>query len=142
MEAQSHPAEADNQELNLYPQWRSPEAAARAWWARGISVCLHLAIVLLLGFTSLGRAPVHDMSRIVAQFREPVRLILPPRELTQTAPNRGKVSKEVNLDSLLPRPRVFVPPSLPPGVLPPGRPVPLPAPPRIDMAQESSTPLP
>jgi len=80
------------------------------------------------------------MNRIVAQFKEPVRLILPPRELTQTAPNRGKVSKEVNLESLLPRPRVFVPPSLPPGVVPSGRPVPLPAPPPIDMALESSPP--
>lgn len=142
MEAQSHPAEAANEELNLYPQWLSPEAAARAWWARAVSAVLHLAIVLLLCFTSLGRAPVHDMSRIVAQFREPVRLILPPRELTQTAPNRGKVSKEVNLESLLPRPRVFVPPSLPPGAPPAGRPVPLPAPPQIDIAQEGSTPLP
>lgn len=142
MDAQSHPAEATKEELNLYPQWRSPEAAARAWWARAVSVGLHLAIALLLGFTSLGRAPMHDMNRIVAQFKEPVRLILPPRELTQTAPNRGKVSKEVNLESLLPRPRVFVSPSLPPGVLPAGRPVPLPAPPRIDMAQEGSAPLP
>jgi TonB family protein len=141
MEAQSHPAEPANEELNLYPEWRSPEAAARSWLARSVSVGLHLAVAMLLGFTSLGRTRVHDMSRIVAQFREPARLVMPPRELTQTAPNRGKVSKEVNLESLLPRPRVFVPPSLPPGALPSGRPAALPAPPPIDVAQEGSTPL-
>jgi TonB family protein len=71
----------------------------------------------------------------VAQFREPVRLIAPPRELTQTAPNKGRVGKEFDLESLQPRPPVFMPPSLPPGAVPSGRPVPLPEPPKIDIGQ-------
>jgi TonB family protein len=138
MSAQAHAAE----ELNLFPQWQSREAAVRARWSRLASVGLHVAVVLVLGFTRLGRTPMHDMSRIVAQLREPVRLIAPPPELTQTAPNRGRVGKEFNLESLLPRPRVFIPPSLPPGAPPAGRPVLWPEPPKIETEAEGVPPLP
>jgi TonB family protein len=40
-------------------------------------------------------------------------LIAPPREITQTAPNRGKISKEFDIDSLLPRPPLHLPPGAP-----------------------------
>ena len=127
------------EEINLYPEWRTHEGTLRTWRARAVSVGLHLVVVLLLGYTPLGRGPRHDVNRIVAQWREPIKLVAPPRELTQTSPNRGKVGKEFDLDSLLPRPRVFVPPSLPPGAPPSGRPAPLPEPPKIEVAEQSRT---
>jgi len=36
-------------------------------------------------------------------------LIAPPFELTQPDPNKGKISKSVNMESLLPRPNVQTP---------------------------------
>jgi len=83
--------EAPGDNIDLFPEWRSPEGKSRAWRARAASVGLHLAVVSLLAFTPLGGVRVHDITNIVVQFREPVRLIAPPSELTQTAPNRGKV---------------------------------------------------
>jgi len=127
--------EAPGDDIDLFPEWRSPEGKSRAWRARAASVGLHLAVVSLFAFTPLGGVRVHDMTRIVAQFREPVRLIAPPRELTQTAPNKGRVGKEFDLESLMPRPPVFIPPSLPPGAPPSGRLLPLPEPPKVDAGQ-------
>ena len=132
-----HSAEAAGVELDLFPLWRAHEAARRTWWARLASVCIHLLAVALLAFTPLGKGPVHDARSVLGQFKEPIVLVAPPRELTQTAPNRGKVGKEFDLESLLPRPKVFVPPAAPPGAPPSGSRVPpsLPEPPKIEIAQ-------
>ncbi|MFB3778249.1 MAG: TonB family protein [Bryobacteraceae bacterium] len=131
------------EELDLFPQWSSPEAARRAWWSRLASAGIHLLAAALLFFTPLGRGPVHDVQRVLGQFKEPIVLVAPPRELTQTAPNRGRVGKEFDLGSLLPRPKVFAPPSVPVGAPPAGRPVPLPLPepPKIEIAQGEVPPL-
>ena len=110
-----HPLWAGGDELNLYPQYQTRESKVRAWWARAVSVGLHLTVVCLFAFTPLGGIRVHDISRIVGEFKNPVRLIAPPRELTQKAPNRGKIGKEFNLQALMPRPPAFIPPSLAPG---------------------------
>lgn len=68
-------------------------------------------------------------------------LVAPPFELTQRAPNRGQVSKELNLEGLLPRPRIYIPPSQPAAVPSPAagaraeappEPPPLPEPPRLE----------
>ena len=132
MEPKVQSTGAMRDEVNLFPAWRSREAAARARWARLVSVGLHALVICLLAFTPLGRGPVHDMARALVQFKEPFRLVAPPRELTQTAPNQGRVGKEFDLESLLPRPRVFAPPSIPPGAPPVTRSAPaLPEPPRI-----------
>lgn len=135
--------QAMGEELDLFPQWRSQEAARRAWWSRLASAGIHLLAVALLAFTPLGRGPMHDVRQVLGQFKEPVVLVAPPRELTQTAPNRGRVGKEFDLESLLPRPKVFAPPAAPPGAPPAGRPVPLPLPepPKIEIAQGEIPPL-
>ncbi len=130
------PAPVAEEELNLFPQWRSPVAAARTWWARLASVGLHLLVISLLFFTPLGRTSVHNVSGVLKQIKEPFTLVAPPRELTQKAPNKGKVGKEFDLESLMPRPRLFSPPSIPPGA-PPS----LPEPPRIEIAQGALPPL-
>ncbi len=114
-----------------------------AWWARLASVGLHLLVIFVLFFTPLGRTPVHDVGRILGQLKEPFTLVAPPKELTQKAPNRGKVGKEFDLESLLPRPRVYAPPAVPPGAPPSGSPAPpsLPEPPKIEIAQGEVPPL-
>jgi TonB family protein len=137
MERPAASLEAGAEELDLYPAWRSHEGAVRAWRARAASVGLHAAVVALLFFTPLGRGSAPDMARIVVQLHQPIRLVAPPRELTQTPPNRGKVGKEFDLKSLLPR-RVFVPPSMPPGA-PPAT---LPEPPKMLPAPAGAPALP
>jgi TonB family protein len=77
------------------------------------------------------------MSGALAHLTEPFTLVAPPRELTQTAPNQGKVGKDFNLESLLPRPRVFTPPSVPLGAPP----VALPEPPKLDAMAGEMPPL-
>jgi TonB family protein len=125
------------EEVDLFPAWRSRESAERAWRAKAVSLGLHAAVLALLVFTPLGRGTAPDMGRVVLQLHEPIRLTAPPRELTQTTPNRGKVGKEFDLQSLLPR-RDFVPPSMPPGAPPMG----LPEPPRINLGQAGVPALP
>jgi TonB family protein len=130
-----HPLRAGGDELNLYPQYQTRESKVRAWWARAVSVGLHLTVVCLFAFTPLGGIRVHDISRIVGEFKNPVKLIAPPRELTQTAPNRGKIGKEFNLQALLPRPPAFIPPSLAPGAPPSRGAAPMVEPPKLDSGQ-------
>ena len=130
-----HPSRAGGEELNLYPQYQTRESKVRAWWARAISAGLHLAVVCLVAFTPLGGVRVHDISRIVRDFKNPVRLIAPPSQLTQKAPNRGKVGKEFNLQSLMPRPPAFIPPSVAPGAPPSRASAPLIEPPKFDSGQ-------
>ena len=130
-----HPSRAGGDELNLYPQYQTRESDVRAWWARAISVVLHLSVVCLFAFTPLGGVRVHDINRIVGEFKNPVRLIAPPSLLTQKAPNRGKVGKEFNLRSLMPRPPAFIPPSVAPGGPPSSAFAPLPEPPKLDSGQ-------
>jgi TonB family protein len=135
MRGPAQSAEAPKDELDLFLQLRSHEAARRTWWPRLASVCLHLLALILVVFSPLGRGPVHDVQVVLGQFKEPFTLVAPPPELTQTAPNKGKIGKEFNLESLAPRPKVFAPPAVPPGAPAPGPPVLLPEPPKIEIAQ-------
>jgi TonB family protein len=135
MEVPVHPSWAGGDELNLYPQYQTHENKVRAWQARAISAGLHLTLVCLFAFTPLGGVRVHDINRIVREFQNPVRLIAPPRELTQRAPNRGKVGKEFNLQSLMTRPPAFIPPSVAPGAPPSSASAPLIEPPKFDSGQ-------
>ncbi len=105
-------------EINLLPLGQTREAAARARWSQLASVGLHLFAAALLVFTPLGRGTVQDVTRVLVDLKEPITLIAPPSELTQAAPNVGKVGKEFNLESLLPRPRLFSPPAEKPGAPP------------------------
>ncbi len=127
--------------FGLLASRRTPEQQSRERWARIVSAGLHAGAVAALWFTPLGRTQVQDVTRALVQLREPFTLVAPPVELTQRAPNQGAVSKEFTLESLLPRRRVFVPPSAPPGA-PPAAPVELPEPPRLEAAFGVPAPLP
>jgi len=132
METRAQSSQAVWEGVSLFPQWQSHEAAARARWARLASVGIHALVISLLAFTPLGRGPVHNVARALVELKEPFTLVAPPPELTQKAPNQGKVGKEFDLESLLPRPRVFAPPPVPPGAPPSAASAPsLPEPPKI-----------
>lgn len=110
MEVSRQGVSAEALEPRLMPAWsadlRGPRKQA---WA--ISAALHvLAIGLLMTMpparTTLLRAPAILLER-------PATLVAPPpelRELTQRAPNVGKVGREFDLESLLPRPSLRLPP--------------------------------
>ena len=86
-----------------------------------------LALVFLLA--SLSGPALKEGPEIIPDFRQAVHLIL-PQDLTQKAPNKGKVAKEVNVEDLKPRPasQQRLPPApavrafKPPNPLPPGPP--------------------
>lgn len=131
METESQP--------ELILEWPSLQAAPlrpRSW---AISLGLHVIVIsalMLLPSGSFAPAPRPQHSSTV--------LVAPPRELTQTAPNRGRVGKEVSLENLLPQPPVRVPAAVPPisrqasrPVTPPPRQTAgalLPEPPSVDTA--------
>ena len=113
---------------NLLLDWHQSADSGRYWQAGIGSLIVHagiFALVLILANLS-GPAP-RQATEIVPDFNEAVHLVL-PQDLTQKAPNKGKVAKEVNVEDLKPRPptqerlppapalRAFKPPnSQPPG---------------------------
>jgi TonB family protein len=135
MEAVEQPQTAED--LRLLLTWETDADRLRTRRAGSVSIVVHVvAIVALL------LAP-----RQVFQMKEEPRrvtpLIAPPVELTQTAPNRAKLSKEFNVESVQPRPAIHVPRSAPAFTQPkpsspPSQPAPLPEPPKIE--QETGGP--
>ena len=115
----------------------------QAWAA---SVLLHVA-----GITALMLAPPAQTRSLRAPsilLGKPALLVAPPAELTQRDPNRGKIGREFDLESLLPRQSIRLPRGgfrLPPG--PTERAIPgaeLPEPPKLEsqLALGSPAPLP
>ncbi|MCS6951538.1 MAG: TonB family protein [Bryobacterales bacterium] len=138
MEAVVRPREETVLELRFFPEWESrQESFARARLAGILSLVLHAAGIAALLSLPIGSFTPRQATQILAQLREPIKLVAPPKELTQTAPNRGRVGKEFQLEDLLPRPRLFQPPS--PSTTRPAAPVPapvaLPEPPRLELPQ-------
>jgi TonB family protein len=76
-------------------------------WSFAASVGLHA--VLLAGLASLP-ADIISTGRTETGFRMLAPLIAPPPELTQTAPQRGRIGKEFTVESLMPRPPLRLPP--------------------------------
>jgi len=79
-----------------------------AWAA---SLGLHAAMIALLMSVSPARTTILRAPAILLERSTP--LVAPPaelRELTQRAPNVGKVGREFDLESLLPRPALRTPP--------------------------------
>lgn len=130
------PLEEIDADLRLFPDWkRDKEDTGRFRLAVLISVGLHVMAVigLVSGPVSLG--PDREATRILASLRNPTKLVAPPAELTQKAPNRGKIGKEFELEDLLPRSRIWMPPSpstTRPAAAAPGLPTPLPEPPALE----------
>jgi TonB family protein len=137
MEAVEQPQVAED--LRLLLDWYTEADRRRSRRAGTLSVLAHVLVT----------AALIAIPRQVFQMKEETHrvtpLIAPPTELTQITPNRGKISKEFNVESLKPRPHIQVPPSPPSTTRPkalalsmpnstPSRPAPLPEPPKIEEA--------
>jgi TonB family protein len=120
-------------ELHLLTTWE--QDGRRVGRAGVLSVAAHVAaiIALILMPRSLISPPRQTESHITP-------LIEPPTELTQKAPNKGPIAKEVSVEALQPRPKIRMPQAPPSTTRPAARinappqppPTPLPEPPRIE----------
>jgi TonB family protein len=135
MDALARPLASDA-ELRLLLEWPAERERASRWI---ISILLHVA-----GLVGLALVPhsVLESPGVVARGQIVTPLIAPPRELTQTAPNQGRVGHEFTLDSLLPRPRILMPPGPPAMARTRDRVTALPEPPKVDTAAPSNQPMP
>src|SRR5260221_5472609 len=135
----------DENELRLLLAWE--QAADRQWWRKAVplSVATHGLIIVALLFVPKDAAPVAPVARAV----HVTPLVAPPTELTQKTPNKGQISKEFNVEALLPRPRIQIPESAPSTTRPAARrpappvvqpPAPLPEPPKIEAAARENQP--
>jgi TonB family protein len=113
-------------EPRLLLEWPAQRGLASAWI---VSLLLHAAglIALTLAPRSMLEPPERAVRGGVA-----TPLIAPPRELTQRAPNQGRVGRDFTLDSLLARPRVVAPPGPPASARAQARNPSLPEPPKVE----------
>jgi TonB family protein len=132
---------------NFVLDWREARDSRRLWRAAIGTVVVHIGIFAMVGvLDSLSGPPLRQGTEILPDFHKAVHLVL-PSDLTQKAPNKGKVAKEVNVEDLKPRPPSLerLPPApavrafKPPNPAPPGPPQP--APPRIAEPPKIDTPL-
>jgi TonB family protein len=129
---------ADPFELNLLRPWRDPVPPSRLASAVLGSIGAHAVIlVLLLALPGGSRAP---RTPAATEVGKSVRLFLPKDlELTQREPNRGKVTRELDVRSMVqaPQPRAprFRPPAPQPGpIRQPLAPPPSIEPPKVEIA--------
>jgi len=105
MEAVEIPQKTDD--IRLLLAWDTAADQARSRRAGTLSVAVHIAATVIL------------FSLPTAVFRPPethsivTPLIFPLKEPTQKAPNTGKISKSFSVESLLPQPKVQLPPTRP-----------------------------
>ncbi len=115
---------------NFVLDWHEYDSSRRYWRAGIGSFLVHCAIfamVIVVGSLS-GPAP-KQATEIYIDFTKATPLIL-PRDLTQKAPNKSKLAKELNVEDLKPRPPSLqrLPPApavrrfKPPNPAPPGPP--------------------
>ncbi|HLK62181.1 MAG TPA: TonB family protein [Bryobacteraceae bacterium] len=98
-------------ELNLLTEWGDPNTSSRTRKAAVYSVLVHVVVIAILVIfpPSVSQRPLET-----AQVHRTITpLIDPPTELTQKAPNHGKISKEFNAAEIEERPRVQLPPEIP-----------------------------
>ncbi len=145
MEAVEQPQTAED--LRLLLDWYTESDRARSRRAGTVSIAVHVIVILALLLVP------HQIFQTAPETRRVTPLIAPPSEPTQTAPNRGKISKEFNIEALQPRPRLQIPPSPPSTTRPrapalslpspkPSQPASLPEPPKIDASKDSGSKLP
>jgi len=132
-------------ELNLLREWREPLTARRILRDGLGSVAVHVAALSILIALADVPVPVRNAPGLTVDFRKAVPLYL-PRELTQKDPNRGKITKRLDVRSAAPPAPVpqaprFRPPEPVPG---PVASVPAPAiePPKIEVAATPPPPIP
>lgn len=114
--------------------WEESRDRGRAFRAGTLSIGAHAVAIIALLTTPFGKV---ILPRVIPEALRATPLVAPPEELTQTAPNKGKISKEFDIASLMPHPVVPPAPQLPARIR---TPLPLqPAPRRA--APEASKPL-
>src|SRR5690242_18141115 len=107
MEAVDQSPVENREDLRLLLAWEQGQDRSRSQRAGALSILAHIiAIGLLLLVPREAFHPKPAARHVTA-------LIIPPQDLTQTTPNRGKISKEFNVESLKPRERMQIPPSPP-----------------------------
>jgi TonB family protein len=111
MKVQVEPGTEEIPDLQLLLDWNTPLGKPRIKEAAMTSIGLHLLVLCILFLLPSSTSNPPDEERFAIDVRNATPLIAPPFELTQRAPNRGKISKELNLEGLLARPRVFLPPA-------------------------------
>ena len=141
------PADAD---LHLLTSWEDPSDRPRRREAGVLSVLLHAAVISMLALLPkswLEPPPPVREAHLVTPLVEPF------TDLTQKAPNKGKINKEFDIPAAQPRPRIQIPAGPPsttrpqafhPAALPPipaPKPAALPEPPKIE-ASETKPELP
>ena len=132
----------DDVELHLLTEWGDPASRGRTGVAGVASVLVHVAgIVLILLLPSNFLSPPPEPAK-ARQVITP--LIEPLTEFTQPAPTKGKITKEIDMASLMPRKSIQMPKAAPstsqpiaprPAAIPtPPQPPPaaMPEPPRIE----------
>ena len=144
------PADAD---LRILTDWSEPGASPRKRIALAGTVLFH---VVLVGGLTLAPPGFLTPPPRVAEIFHITPLVEPPlTELTQKAPNKGKVTKEFVAPDVAPRPRIQIPagsasttrPQAPrPAMIPapptPKSATPLPEPPKLEAAAEAPKPMP
>src|SRR5436190_22349985 len=92
-------------EPQFLTKWGLEGERSRIRTAGIASILAHLTVIVLM--LSLPRIASTPNQR--PQHHRMTPLIAPPSELTQTAPNKGKLSKEITAESSIPRPRIHIP---------------------------------
>jgi TonB family protein len=135
---ESTPA-APTPELHFLTDWEHDRA--RTQEAGVLSLLAH--VLLVVGLILIPRSLMAPPERPAPQVTP---LVVPNFELTQQAPNKGKINKEITSAELRPRPRIQIP-SSPPSIFRPPAPrnvppkaAPLPEPPRIDAGTRPAPP--
>ena len=140
METLGRSSVEDPAELHLLTSWEQDRGRVRE--ARLLSVAAHAAAIIAL--TLMPRSLMQPPRRV----EQITPLISPPTELTQKAPNKGPIAKEVTVEALQPRPRIQIPNSPPSTTRPQARitsppqppPAPLPEPPQIQAGNRDVQP--
>jgi len=148
--ASQPPADAD---IRILTDWSEPDASPRKRIALAGTLLFH---VVLVGGLSLAPPGFLTPPPRVAEIFRITPLVEPPlTELTQKAPNQGKVTKEFVAPDVAPRPRIQIPAGMPstnrpeaprPAVIPappaPKPAAPMPEPPKLDASAEVPKPAP
>ncbi len=147
MKVQAPPVSPPEPELHLLTTWEDADLGRRtAWAATGSLIANVFFVIAAILIVEYAPAPVlPNLERV--DVRKAVPLIAPPDTLTQTAPNKSKVAKELKLENLVaqpevkPQPKVFSrPPAPPPGRGTPAPQVPVLEPPQVAVAQTQAPP--
>jgi TonB family protein len=136
----------DDVELHLLTEWGDPASRGRSGVAGVASVLVHVAgliLIVLLPSGFLSPPPEPEQARPMV-----TPLVEPLTEFTQPTPNKGKVTKEIDMAALQPRPTIQMPRGAPSTTQPmaqrpapiPSAPQPVPAalpePPKMEAAKE------